>query len=356
MSLKIRFNSAYITGTVLAKVGNPQRDEPLQTSKEVFKVAEADAETLTALFLKPFRNLIAHRFSHHSSLEQHEMNTLATGLFADPASLLDHGIRIAKRLYSKSNHPNIKSGDLCIAHVKDIEVDGVATAALCILKAESVVPFLSISARNGDLQLSTEEGINPDKIDKGCLILNCFADKGYYVLTFDRSGSDSRFWVRDFLGVHAVPDEAFLTNAYTNLAVSFLEQVKPDETASASAPEERQAAARDAIAYFEEKEMFDLQEFETEVLKTPEAVAQFTEHRARVEEEQGVPLEKTFGISKKDVTKAKKKISTVLKFDTGVELHLRPTFSERHAGVLERGFDDEKQMKFVKVYYNKEDS
>ena len=64
MSLKIRFTSAYITGTVLAKVGNPQRDEPLETSKEVFNVAEADCETLTALFLKPFRNLIAHRFSH----------------------------------------------------------------------------------------------------------------------------------------------------------------------------------------------------------------------------------------------------------------------------------------------------
>ena len=51
----------------------------------------------------------------------------------------------------------------------------------------------------------------------------------------------------------------------------------------------------------QEKEMFDLQEFETEVLKTPEAVAQFTEHRARVEEEQGVALEKSFGISKKDL-------------------------------------------------------
>ena len=355
MSLKIRFNSAFITGTVLAKVGNPQRDEPLETSKEIFNVAEADCETLTALFLKPFRNLIAHRFSHHSSLEQHEMNSIAAGIFADPATLLELGIRIAKRLYSKSNHPNIKSGDLCIAHVRDIEIDGVATTALCILKAESVVPFLSISAKNGDLTLSTEEGINPDKIDKGCLILNTFADQGYYILTFDRSGAESRFWMRDFLGVHAVPDEAFLTNAYTNLAVSFLEQVKPGDS-SASAPEERQAAARDAIAYFEEKEMFDLQEFETEVLKTPEAVAQFSEHRSRAEEAQGAPLEKSFGISKKNVSKAKKKISTVLKFDTGVELHLKPTFSDRHAGVLERGFDEEKQMKFVKVYYNKEDT
>ena len=177
MSLKIRFTSAYITGTVLAKVGNPQRDEPLETSKEVFNVAEADCETLTALFLKPFRNLIAHRFSHHSSLEQHEMNTLATAIFADPGSLLEHGCRIAKRLYSKSNHPNIKAGDLCIAMLKEVHIEGELVNGLCILKSDSVVPFLTITPRNGDLQLSTEHGINPDKIDKGCLILDHWAEK-----------------------------------------------------------------------------------------------------------------------------------------------------------------------------------
>ena len=52
MSLKIRFNSAYLTGTVLAKVGNPQRDEPLQTSRHALAVAEADQALLAALLLQ----------------------------------------------------------------------------------------------------------------------------------------------------------------------------------------------------------------------------------------------------------------------------------------------------------------
>ena len=160
MSMKIRFSSAITTGLVLAKVGHPQRDEPLQTSKEICTIAEEDQETLSAIFLKPFKNLSGHRFSHHASLDQHEMNALAAAIFATPEGLLEKGCDIARRLYAKSNHPNIKSGDLCIALIRDIEANGELTQGLCILKSESVVPFLSISTRNGDLQLSAEQGIN----------------------------------------------------------------------------------------------------------------------------------------------------------------------------------------------------
>jgi len=53
MSAKIRFTSATATGLVLAKVGHPQRDEPLQTSKEVFKIAEEDRKPSPPFSLNP---------------------------------------------------------------------------------------------------------------------------------------------------------------------------------------------------------------------------------------------------------------------------------------------------------------
>lgn len=357
MSTKIRFTSATATGLVLAKVGHPQRDEPLQTSKEVFPVKEDDQETLAAIFLKPFKNLTAHRFSHHSSLDQHEMNACAAAIFTADDGLLEKGCEIAKRLYAKSNHPNIKSGDLCISLVKDIDVDGQLTQGLCILKSESVVPFLSISTRDGDLELHTEQGINPEKIDKGCLILNHLANKGYYVLTFDRSGTDSRFWVRDFLGVVPITDSPFLTNKYANMAVAFLEKEKKEKPAPAdddTPPWDNSAAARDAISYFEEKEKFDLKEFEEKVLKTEEAKAKFAEHRNQVEKDQGERLADSFEISKKDVSKAKKKIKSVMKLDTGAEVRLKPALAAKPDTVLEHGFDEERKMKFIKIFFNED--
>lgn len=355
MSTKIRFTSAYATGLVLAKVGHPQRDEPLQTSKEVFKIAEDDQDALTAIFLKPFKNLTAHRFSHHSSLDQHEMNAYSAAIFASEDGLLEKGCDIAKRLYAKSNHPNIKSGDLCISLIKDIEINGEMTSGLCILKSESVVPFLSISTRDGDLELHTEQGINPERIDKGCLIINHLAQKGYHVLTFDRSGSDSRFWVRDFLGVVPVTDSPFLTNKFAGMAVSFLEkEKKAGPKGDDSPPWEDASAVRDAISYFEEKEHFSLQEFEEQVLKTPEAKTKFAEHRAKVEEETGQRLDESFEISKKDVSKAKKKIGAVMKLDTGVEIRLKPDVVSAPERVLEHGFDETRKMKFIKVWFNED--
>ncbi len=352
MSAKIRFTSATATGLVLAKVGHPQRDEPLQTSKEVFKIEEKDQEPLAAIFLKPFKNLTAHRFSHHSSLDQHEMNACAAAIFAADDGLLEKGCDIAKRLYAKSNHPNIKSGDLCISLVRDIDINGELTRGLCILKSESVVPFLSISTRDGDLELHTEQGINPEKIDKGCLILDHLANKGYYVLTFDRTGSDSRFWVRDFLGVVPVTDSPFLTNKYAGMAVAFIEKEKKGKPAADDTPPWDNSNA--AITYFEEKENFSLREFEDEVLKTPDAKARFAEHRSKIEEEQGHKLDDSFEISKKDVSKARKKIRTSMKLDTGVEIRLKPALADKPDGVLEHGFDEARKMKFIKIYFNED--
>ena len=356
MPAKIRFTSAAAEGLVLAKVGHPQRDEPLQTSKEVFKIGEDDQMQLAALFLKPFKNLTAHRFSHHSAMAQHEMNGHAAAIFASEDGLLERGCDIAKRLYSKSNHPNIKSGDLCISLIKDIQLDGEFYQGLCILKSESVVPFLSISTRDGDLELHTEQGINPEKIDKGCLILNHLETKGYYVLTFDRSGSESRFWVRDFLGVIPIRDSPFLTNKYANMAVEFMEKEKKEQPAATddAPPWDASNAARDAITYFEEKEKFNIEEFEEEVLKTPEAKAKFAEHRTQIEEEQGHKLENTFEISKKDVTKAKKKIRSSMKLDTGVDIKLKPALAAKPEKVLEHGFDEQRKMKFIKIYFNED--
>ena len=355
MPAKLRFTSAYATGLVLAKVGHPQRNEPLQTSREVFKIAEDDQETLTAIFLKPFKNLTAHRFSHHSSLDHHEVNSLSKAIFESADGLLEHGCEIAKRLYAKSNHPNIKSGDLCISLIRDIEVDGAMTTGICILKSETVVPFLSISTRDGDLELHTEQGINPERIDKGCLILNHLATKGYYVLTFDRSGTDSRFWVRDFLGVVPITDSPFLTNQFAGMAVSFLEQEKKSQPKSDDTPPwEDIKPLGDAISYFEEKEHFSLQEFEEQVLKTPETRAKFAEHRAKFEEETGQRLDESFEISKKDVSKAERKIGSLMRLDTGVEIRLKPSVVRNPDRVLEHGFDPQRGMKFIKVFFNED--
>ena len=363
MLLKLNFENAHITGLVLAKVGNPSRDEAIQTSRQLFHVEDEDQPTLTTIFLRPFRsfNLVGQKFHHHTSLESHEMNNCAAAIFEDSDQLLAKGCEIAQRLHSKSTHPNIKSGDLCISHLTGIQVgEDQVVDGICIFKSESVTPFLSISAQDGDLQLNTEHGINPEKIDKGCLIVNQFGRKGFYVLTFDRGSSESRFWVRDFLGVIAIPDAAMLSKKVAEMAVAAVtEKAEPkdgeaSEDSADSPPWEVNSAAQNALAYFDTRDNFSMQEFEEKALMTDGAKARFKEERERLEKENGFTIEEGFDISKKDAVKAKKLMKSIMKLNTGVELRLKPKVVDNPAKVLEKGYDEEKKMKFIKIYYNRE--
>ncbi len=361
MNLKVSFENATIDGLVLAKVGNPSRDEPLQTSKQIFKVEEADQPMLSGIFMRPFKSLslVGHRFRHHSSLSNHELNTCVGKIFEDTENLLSAGCDIAQRLYSKSSHPNIKSGDLCVALVQGIDLGEDQTVrGICILKSESVSPFLSISAHEGDLQLNTEHGINPEKIDKGCLILDHLERKGYYSLTFDRAGSESRFWVRDFLGVAPIPDSSLLSKRVAEMAVQAVTPEPSTDTEGASSSENPPWAvndtAKEALSYFDDKKQFSLQEFEEQALRTPEAKAKFREEKQRLEEEEGVKIEEGFDISKKDVVKAKKLMKNIMKLDTGVEIKLKPKVVNNPDAVLEKGYDEEKKKSYIKIYFNKD--
>ena len=47
-------------------------------------------------------------------------------------------------------------------------------------------------------------------------------------------------------------------------------------------------------------------------------------------------------------------IGTVVKLDTGVEIHVKPTFADQSEPVMERGFDEEKGKRFIKVFFNEE--
>jgi len=351
MTLKLNFEAVEIAGLVLAKVGNPSRDEPLQTSKQLFNVSEEDQKVLCPIFLKPFRSLVGQRFTHHSSLDKNENNNSAKAIFEDSDTLLKQGCEIAQRLYSKSSHPNIKSGDLCISLINSVDVDGETKRAICILKSESMTPFLSIATRDGDLQLETEQGINPEKIDKGCLIVEHLGKKGFYVLTFDRAGSESRFWVRDFLGVRPIPDSALLSKRVAEMAVN---AVSPEGIAEDSPPWDVNEPAHEALSYLRDQKQFSLQEFEENALRTEAAKTRFSEERQRLEEEEGIKLEENFDISKRDISKAKKFMKRMMKLDTGVEIRLSPKVVDKPDDVLEKGYDEERKMGYIKVYFNED--
>lgn len=334
----------------LARVGNPVRNEPFQTSRTLCRFKDEEAELLTHCFLKSFRALELHHLHHHTSVESNELFGYAAAIFDNDETLLEQGAHIARHLHSRSNHPNIKSGDLCVALIEDIGMAGEAVEAISIVKSESKVPFLQISERDGDLVLTTEQGIYPDKIDKGCLIINHGRADGFSVYLFDKGGGNTHFWVREFVGAKPVTDDDFLTRRYGELCVAFAEKGMPEETRQ----EERMEVASRAMTYLKASEEFDLEEFESTALEEPERIEQFKVFKEAYEEEQGEPLKESFTVSKKEAEKAENRLKSRLKLDVGVNMQFSSGFIHEADRFLERGFDDVRQMEYVKIYFHKE--
>tara|TARA_R110000850_G_scaffold4202_8_gene19554 strand:- start:620 stop:1675 length:1056 start_codon:yes stop_codon:yes gene_type:complete len=350
MSLPLNFNKANLSAMSLAKVGNPVRNEPLRTSQSLCHFKDEEAELLTHCFLKSFKSLELHQLAHHTDVEKNELFEYATAIFEDNENLLESGANIASHLHAKSNHANIKSGDLCVALINDIVISGETVQAISIIKSESKVPFLQISERDGDLVLTTEQGIYPDKIDKGCLIINHGKADGYSIYLFDKSGGSTQFWIRDFVGAKPVTNDDYLTKRYSELCVAFAEEGLPEGTPQ----EDRMAVASSAINYINESDEFDLKEFESTALKEPERIEQFEEFKESYEEEHGQPLKEKFSVSKKEAEKAGNKLKSKMKLDVGVTLQFSSGFVHEAERFMERGFDEDKRMEFVKIYFNTE--
>ena len=350
MSIAPDFTEAALASLSLAKVGNPLRSEPLRTSKALCRFADSEAELLTHCFLKSFRSLELHQFHHHSDLEKNELYGYARTIFADNGSLLAQAAQIARHLQAHSNHPNIKSGDLCVALIDDVIVGGKAVQALSLIKSESKVPFLQISEKDGDLRLTTEQGIYPEKIDKGCLILNHDEENGYAVYLFDKSGGNTHFWNRDFVGAVPVKSDDYLTRHYSKLCLEFAEKGLPEDALQ----EERMEVANRSLNYLEDSEEFDLDDFQERALEKPERIEQFQSFKSDYEEENGSDLDDRFTVSKIEAQKAKKRLKSRMKLDVGVELRFSSGFISRADQFLERGHDEEKEMEYVKVWFYKE--
>ena len=349
MQPSVYLKDAHLGGMGLAKVGNPLREESLQTSKQLCHFDDEEAELLTHCFLKPFRALERHQFYDPEALANNEVYAHAQTIFGNNDTLLERSSEIARHLYAKSKHPNIKSGDLCIGLLDNLIADGEATQGLCIIKSESKVPFLQIAVQNNDLHLVTQQGIYPDKIDKGCLIVNHATDDGFVVYVFDKAGGATHFWIRDFLGVIPADDDDYHTRRYSEMCVAFAEKGLPEISS-----QQRVEIANRAFDYIADNEEFDLKEFKDNALKEPELAEQFSEFKTAYEDEHGEQLNEKFLVVKNAAEKAQKRLKARLKLDTGADIKFSSGFVKQSQQFLERGFDEDKHMNFVKIYFHQE--
>lgn len=341
-----------INSLSLHVVGNKSRNETMFLSDDPKRLEDEIRPLLKEFFLKPFREKEENyfQFGHDVDLEYNEMYNFATEIFKDPNSIHDVSKKITKHLFEQSNHPHIKNGEVYVAYLTNLSIDNNIVDAIGVFKSEMQSDFLQFEKRDSNLEMILQQGINLNKLDKGALIFNYKKEEGYKILTIDSNRYDARYWLEHFLSVDAFHDENFITKKYLKFCQDFAKEV----VLPAEDKKEEVMFLNRSVNYFAKNDDFEEQNFLNEVIDNPDMMSEFKNYKVDKGEKYSIEDISSFPIANAAVTEARRKLKNVIKLDTNIQIKLDFVNPESTEKFIEKGWDDEKQMYYYLVYFNKE--
>lgn len=351
------FSEIRLEKLVVHRVGNKLREEGLVLAADEYSLTDGNVEELLLkYFLSAFKDQIVYKFFHPSDLHLHELYMYASSVFINQSSFFEQSINVVKHLYENSTHPQIKGGEFYMAYFSGCVLNEQTVDAIGIFKTERKENYLRITQQRNDFMIDAEQGVNIKKLDKGCIIFNTESVDGYRVAIVDninKGANEAVYWKDDFLRLTDVQDEYFHTQNHLALCQDFIENVyAPIHNASKT---EQVVFLHEAVDYFAKNSEFHLDDFAAQVVKEPELIQQFKQHKELLEINQGLQATESFSISTPAVRSTKRKLKNLIKLDTGIEIKLRTPVEAHESALIERGYDQMKGMHYYKVYFREEE-
>jgi len=343
----ITYSTALIKEMIVHFVGNPSQDEPLTISEAHLEINDNNHEILVDYLLKSFKPEAFYHFAP-GNLVYDGINMI----FKNAGEFIKASEQIASHLYDVSSHPKILSGDLFVAHIEKVNVNGEFFDAIVLLKAEQEDKFLQVEWAGNQSTVEFSEAYRLDRVDKACLILSAEPGDGYRVLVVDKTNgnnAEAQYWVDAFLELEAVEDSYHHTSQYMNMTREFVkEQLPEDFQVNAS---EQIALLNRTSKFFKEKDAFEFNNFADEVLKQPEVVSAFKKFTDSYNnnEEGDHSITEAFDINKTAVKKHAGMFKSILKLDKNFHVYVHG-----NRQLIEKGFDEEKGMNYYKLFFSNE--
>jgi len=344
---------ALIESISIHRAGNKSRNEALFLSSKPYQLNDELAPLIKEYFLKPFREKEENyfRFAHDVDLEFHQLYNWTTEVFNNPSLLHEKSREITTYLYNQSEHPHIKSGEVYVVYFENMILDNEKVSALGIFKSELKQDFLQFEETEVRLEVILQQGVNLNKLDKGCLIFNSNKEEGYKILSVDSNRYDTRYWLERFLGVKPLADENFFTKKYLKLCQDFAKDV----ILPAEDKKEEVMFMNRAVNHFAKNDNFEETSFMNEVFDNPDLVPEFRHYKTERAPRYNIEDLTAFPIANTAVSAARKKIKNVINLDTNIQIKLDFINPESAEKFVEKGWDEERQMYYYLVYFNREE-
>jgi|SRR5690606_16945591 len=348
----INLYNAQIESLSVHRVGNKSRNEEIFLSEQPFKLTDELMPLLKEFFLKPFREKEEsyYRFAHDVDLEYNDMFNFSSEIFSAPDTAHEVSKKITQHLFEQSNHPHIKSGEVYVAHLTGVTLDNVPVDAIGVFKSEIQTDFLQFRETETQLEMILQQGVNLNKLDKGCLIFNHKKDEGYKILTVDANRYDARYWLEHFLSVDVFEDENFFTKNY----LKFCQNFAKDVVLPAEDKKEEVMFMNRSVNFFAKNDEFEESKFLNEVLDNPDLIPEFKNYKVDKGQKYSIEDVTNFPIANAAVSDVRKSIKNVIQLDTNIQIKLDFINPESAEKFVEKGWDEEKQMYYYLVYFNKE--
>ncbi len=348
----INLYSTQIESLSVHKIGNKNKGETIFLSESPYGVNDELTAILKEYFFKPFREKEENyfQFANDVDVEFNPLYKIVTEIFDNPSSVHSKSKQVASLLYEQSNHPHIKSGEVYVTYLENVSIDNEKVAALGIFKSELKHDFLQFEERESNVELLIQQGVNLDKLDKGCLIFNHKKEEGYKILSVDSNRYDTKYWLENFLGVAAFADENFYTKKY----MKFCQDFAKDVVLPAEDKKEEVMFMNRAVNHFAKNDEFEETAFLNDVIDNPDLIPEFKHYKVEKAPKYQIEDLTSFPIANNAVTAARKKMKNVINLDTNVQIKMDFINPESAEKFVEKGWDEEKQMYYYLVYFNKE--
>ncbi len=345
----INYIDSELVALSIHQIGSKAEEEGIKMSDTSIPLNSELNEVLLKYFFAQFKKPEFYALSFTSEhVELNPVYNYAAKIFDAPELLHEYSIYIAKHLYAQSDHPNIKPGDLLVALVNEVIVDDEMVDAIVICKSESKDDFLKFKHVGNNVNLDREKGVNVNKIDKGCVILNTEKETGFKLCVIDHlnKNKDAIYWKSSFLNVKPRSDNYHATANYIQMTKAFVkDRLQPlyelDKTDQAT-------ILNRSKEFFKNQEDFNQEEYELNVFKDPAHKQDFQDYIQDYQEEKEVDLPTTFSISEEAFKNKSRVFRSILKLDKNFHVYIHGK-----RDMIEKGVD-ENGRKFYKIYYENE--
>ncbi|MCJ7466555.1 MAG: nucleoid-associated protein [Maribacter sp.] len=348
----INLYPTHIESLSVHRVGNKNKNESIFLSAEPHQLNDETTGLLKEYFFRPFREKEENYYhlTNEVDVEFNEVYKFVSEIFHEPSAAHMSSKKLATHLFEQSNHPHIKSGEVYITYLTGILLDNQKVDAVGIFKSELKHDFLQFEEKGSNLDLVIRQGININKLDKGCLIFNVNKEDGFKVLSVDSNRYDTKYWLENFLGVDALADDNFYTKNY----LKFCQNFAKDVVLPAEDKQQEVLFMNRAVNHFAKNDAFEESNFLNEVMENPELIPEFKHYKVEKGPKYSIEDVSNFDIANKAVTDARKKMKNVINLDTNIQIKLDFINLESAQKFVEKGWDEERQMYYYLVYFNKE--